>query len=110
MHVTAIRFEIEDGVPDELAGAVVGDVAAAARLVHGDAGVHERAGGRYDIGLLAACLHAQRDDGRMLEQKERVADATGAAVFDELLLQMEAGVVVDPAETACLEAPLIHHS
>jgi hypothetical protein len=34
MNVTAIRFEIDDGVTDELTRAVVGDIAATPGLVN----------------------------------------------------------------------------
>src|SRR3982751_1447311 len=42
MHVAAVRLEVEDGIPDDLAGPMVGDVAAAAGLVDFDAAPSQR--------------------------------------------------------------------
>jgi hypothetical protein len=59
--------QVEDGVADELAGAVVGDVAAAVDLVDADAFAGEHFIGGEDVG--AAGVAAQGEDGRVFEQQ-----------------------------------------
>ena len=43
-------------------------------------------------------IATQRDDWRVLEQEQYVADAAGFAEFDQFLLDAQAGSVVDAAE------------
>ena len=71
-HVAAIGLEIEDGVGHELAGAVVGDVAAPPGLVEGDAEPPARGLVGEDVRRLGAA--PERDDRVVLEEEERVAD------------------------------------
>ena len=100
MDVLPVRLEIEDGIGDQLSGAVIGDVAAAAGLDHVDAarGQHFRC--RDDVRARFSQLHAERDDMGVFEQQQRVGDALGTAIFDERLLQVERGRVRDDAEAA----------
>src|SRR5688572_26856213 len=86
MHIAPIRIQVEDRIADELAGAVVRDVAAAARLEYRNAGGRERSFTGDDVRALAAGLDAERDDRRMFEQQQRVANRAAAALLDELLL------------------------
>jgi len=69
----AEAVEVEDGIGDELARAVVGDVAAAVGFGDGDAGGEELGGcgGEMLPGVLAA---ADGDDGRVVFEEEEVAD------------------------------------
>ena len=76
--------QIEDGVADELAGTVIGDVAAAVDLVEGNAARSEQLVGGENIGAVGVA--PQREHGRMLEQQQRVADAFLLAQRDQLLL------------------------
>ncbi len=76
--------QIEDGVADELAGTVIGDIAAAVDFVEGDAARSEHLVGGENIGAVGVA--PQREHGRMLEQQQRVADAFLLAQRDELLL------------------------
>ena len=91
-----VAAQVEDGVADELAGAVVGDVAAAVDLVELDAAAGEQFVGGEDVG--AGGVAAEGENGRMLEQKERVADGAGLARGDDLGLDAQAFGVGDAAE------------
>ena len=55
-------------------------------------------GRRDDVRRLAAGPGAERDDRRMLEQEERVADRSGAPLLDQLFLQLDRRVVVEAPE------------
>jgi hypothetical protein len=95
MHITAIRPEIEDGITDELPGPVVGDVAAASGLMNLNAFSRERGRRRDDVRAAAASFGAEGDDWRMLEQQQRVANPSGAPIFDQLALHLERRGVLD---------------
>lgn len=76
--------EVEDGVGDDLAGAVVGDVAASVGLVELDTEGGEALGVGEDVirGTLAA---GDGDDGRVLDEVDGAQVAGGIAPgFDEL--------------------------
>ena len=91
-----VAAEVEDGVADELAGAVVGDVAAAVDFVdfYGSAG--EQVVGGQDVG--AGGVAAEGEDGWVFEEEERVADEVGFAGGYDFGLEAEAFGVGDAAE------------
>jgi hypothetical protein len=91
-----VAAEVEDGVADELAGAVIGDVATAVDLVDFDAALGEELVGREDIG--AAGVAAEGEDRRVFEEEERVADGSRFACGYDLGLDAEAFGVGDAAE------------
>ncbi len=93
--------EIEDGVADELAGAVIGDVAATVDLVEGYAAAGKELVGGEDVG--AAGVTAEGENGRMLEQEQDVFDAALEAEVNELRLQPEACVIRHAAEIEVLD-------
>ena len=62
-----IAAQVEDGVADELAGAVIRDVAAAVDLVDLDALLREEFVAGKDVG--AGAVAAEREDGWMLEEE-----------------------------------------
>src|SRR6516165_1808120 len=88
--------KIQDGVTDDLAGAVIGDVSATVRFVEfhgllaqdGFGGEQIRA-----IGIAAEC-----DDVRMLAEQEDVVDGAGFASGNKTLLQGEGLAVGDEAQ------------
>jgi hypothetical protein len=88
--------EIEDRVADQLAGAVVGHVAAAVDLVEGDAAAFEQLVRCQNVGTVG--VTAQGEHGRVLQQQEHVADAILLAEIDELGLETQGLGVVDAAE------------
>ena len=67
-----IAAQVDDGIADELAGAVIGDVAAAVNLVEFDALSHKEFVGREDVA--AVRVATEGEDRRMLEHQERIAD------------------------------------
>lgn len=91
-----IAAEVEDGVADDLARAVKGDVSAAVAFEKLDAALLQQIGRADHIRSLGVA--AERDNRRVLEQKEDVADLVVFAEGDELLLQAKAGWVVDGVE------------
>ena len=74
MHVAAIGLQVEDRIADDLAGTVIGDVAAAAGLVHLDAQLGEPLVGGDDVRAAAVALDAERDDGRVLQQEQEIGN------------------------------------
>ena len=72
--------QIEDGVTDELAGAVKGDVAAAIDFVEGDSAADEQFIGSENVGSVGVA--AEGEDRRVLEEQKRVVDATVEAQRD----------------------------
>ncbi len=88
--------EVEDGIADELSGAVEGDIAAAVGFEQFDAAGGEGFAGEEDVAAVGVA--AEGDDGRMFEEKEGVADTVLFAEFDEGLLEVERGGVVGEAE------------
>ncbi len=102
VQVAAIGLQVEDGVADELAGAVVGDVAAATGLEQLD-----RIRGALSFveqHVRRVTRRAERDDVRVLKQQERVIDVAGTTPADELLLQLQPLCVGDGAEPGNTEA------
>jgi len=88
--------QIEDGIADDLAGAMERDVAAAVALEEFDAALGEEFGGCDYVRSFGVA--AQRDYWLVFEQKQDIADFLFFAQSDELLLQAKACGVVDGAE------------
>ena len=103
VHVAAIGLEIDDRVADDLAGPVIGDVAAAPGLEHLDAARGQVVVGRENVRPAAVAAHAEREDGRMLDQQQQIADRAGAPLLDERALQRERVGVRHQAEAPDLE-------
>jgi hypothetical protein len=103
VHVAPIRPQVEDRVTDELARAVIGDVAAASCFEDGHALRGQRFRRRHDVRGFAAGLDAEGDDGRVFEQKQRVGDRSGPALVDQSRLQIQALAVVETPEAPHVE-------
>src|SRR5439155_19058925 len=88
MDVTPLRSERHDGVADQLSGAVIRHLAAACD----PADRHVARGGDPKMSGIRA--PAEREDGRMLEEQERIRP-TGEPARDETLLPGERLVIVD---------------
>ena len=97
--------QVEDGIADELAGAVVGDVATTIDFVEGDAAAREELIGCEDVG--AVCIAAEGEHRRVFEEQQNVADAALLAEFDQLRLEKERFAVVDAAEIEVLDHRLL---
>ena len=102
---TAQAAQIEDGVADELAGAVIGDVAAAIDFVKRDAAAGQELIGSENVGAVGVA--AQGEHGRMLEEQQDVADAALLAQLNQLRLQAQSFGVVDAAEIEVLNHGLL---
>ena len=96
VHVAPVGGEIEDRVADHLAGAVVGDVAAAAGLEHLEAALAQRLGGEEHV--LRARVAPEREDRVVLEQQQLVRDAPGLPFGDQALLDLQPASVGDSPE------------
>ena len=64
--------QVEDGIADELAGAVIGDVAAAVDFMEGDAAASKKLIRCQNVG--AVCVAAEGENGGMFEEQEGVVD------------------------------------
>ncbi len=93
--------EVEDGIADQLAGTVVGNVAATVDLVDGNAAAGQQFVRSKDVGAIGVATEGE--DGGVFEQEEGVADAAGAACFNELLLQAQSLGVIHAAEIEVLD-------
>ena len=93
--------EIEDWVADELAWAVVGDVAAAIDFVKRDTACGEEFVGGEDVG--AAGISAEGEDGRVFEEKQGVVDRSGEAQASDFRLDAKGFVVGYAAEVEVLD-------
>src|SRR5436190_14827872 len=103
VHVAAFGLEVEDRIADELTRAVIRHVAAAAGLEQADALRGERLGRLEHVRQIVARLDAERDDVGVLEEQQRVGDLSALALLDERLLQREAVLVADQAETLYIQ-------
>ena len=88
--------QVEDGVGDQLSGAVEGDIAAAVDLVHLDAAGGEQLARGDDVGRTRVA--SQGDDRRMLDKEQDVGDASLLAQLDQCFLQAQSGRVIAVAE------------
>jgi hypothetical protein len=93
MNVAADGIEIEDGIADELAGTVIGDVAASVCFAELDIFLSEDIFGGEEIFL--AGVAAEGEDVRMFAEEEDVVDGAGFAGGDDALLE---GVGSGPGE------------
>ena len=88
--------QVEDGVSDELAGAVVGDLAATVSLVDGNA-----EGGELGVcgqQMLVAAEAAAGVDVRVFEEEKSVGGESVVDAIYELVLQLASAEVFDGAE------------
>lgn len=91
-----VAAEVEDGVADELARTVVGDVSSAIDLVYLDAFLGEELVGGQDVGTCG--VSTEGEDRGMLEEQEGVADLIRLAGGDDSLLDGEAFGIGNAAE------------
>jgi len=92
--------EVEDGVADELAGAVIGDVAAAVDFVKGDAAAGKELVGGQDVGAVGVA--AKGENARVFEEEQDVVDAALEAELDQLRLETKSFAVGNAAEIEVL--------
>ncbi len=85
VDVAPVGGEVEDRVAHDLPRAVIGDVAAPARLEELEAAVLERVLGEEHV--LAPRVAAQGEDGVVLEEEQGVGDPPGLPVRHQLRLE-----------------------
>ena len=88
--------QVEDGIAHQLAGAVIGHVAAAADLVNGDAAAGQQLVRGKNV--RAVRVTAQRNHRRMFEQKQHVPDAALGDERGHLRLEAQTFAVLHAAE------------
>ena len=98
-------FETNDRIADQLAGAVVGDVAAAVRR-------HDARAARFDGMTVrhdgaAGGVATDRDHVRVLDENEDVVALVALEAFDVRFLQREGVVVVDDTEVDRTTHPVV---
>jgi len=85
-HCEVMLSEGENRIADELAGTVIGYVAAALYTVDGDASTSELVIGRQDVRRV--CVATQSDGWLMLKQEEHVANALVASCLNQCMLKL----------------------
>ena len=105
VNVAAIGLEVDNGVADELTGAVIGDVAATSCFVDVDASSCQLIGRREDVAAPAVPPHAERQDVRMFEEEQQIVHLASLPFIDERALQRECVVVRDEPERPNLKLP-----
>ena len=98
MEVAAVAVQVDDRVPDELPGAVVGDVAAPLDVEDLDAAPLERLARGQEV--LRPARAAEGDDRRVLAEEERVGHLASLAPAGEVALERQRLGVGDAAEVA----------
>ena len=100
--------QIKDGIADELAGTVKSHVTAAVGLMQ----FHSIAGQEFTRShdILRSCIAAQSDDRRMLQQEQRVSDASFFNQTDKRLLQVQRNGVIHAAEKKDIDQAQRHPS
>jgi hypothetical protein len=88
--------QVEDGVADELAGAVEGDVTTAVAFEKFHAALGEEFRRSNHVGSFRVA--AESDHRRVFEQEQNVADLLLFTQVNELPLQAQAGGVVNGSE------------
>src|ERR1019366_3178623 len=84
-HAQARALQVNERIDDELSGPVIGDLATAIDLQHGNVA------GREQVG--AACVHAEREDRRVLEKPDLIR-AFAVTLVGEFLHRTISGLVV----------------
>ena len=101
-HVALPFSQIQDRIADDLAGAVIGDVAAAIGGIELDSGAAQRVFARQQIfGVAVAAL---RDHVRMLDEQELIGNQPALALFDQILLDGERVAIAHAPQVANFEA------
>src|SRR5207247_4419332 len=95
-HVTPVRAQVQNRIPDQLAGPVVGDLTAPTRVGDRHTPLPERRLAEQDV--LAAGIPAQRDHRRVLEEEEVLLPAPLHEAGALVLERRRFGVIDAPEE------------
>ena len=105
VDVAAIGLQIDDGIADELTGAVIGDVATTPCFVNVDASSGQLIGRREDVAAPAVAPHAESQDVRMFQEQQQIVQLAPLPFIDERALQRKCFVVRDEPERPNLKLP-----
>ena len=103
-QVRAVSSEVHDGVADDLARAMVGDVSAAVGVEELDAMVGEFRFRDQDVIEIPGA--AEGDDGWVFEEQKGIGDLAGDAAVPEVGLEVEGVLIVKEAQIQELEHSL----
>ena len=103
VNVAPVGLQVDDGIADDLPGAVVGDVAAAAGFEDVDPTRGERFRRREDVRSAAITANAECEHRRMLEQEKLIRSTVRAPLLDELALQGQSFAIGNEAEATDFE-------
>jgi hypothetical protein len=98
VYIATIGPQVENWISDQLSGPVVGDVAAAPRLVHRDLPRGQHFGRRNQVRPGGICFDAERNYVRMFEKEEKIGNALSPALFYQRLLHIARGRVENDAK------------
>jgi hypothetical protein len=102
MHIAPVWTQIENRISNDLSGAVIRHITAAAGVVHLDAVQRELPVAGSDM-RTAITPDAESNHRRMLEKDQEIGDAAGATLFDKRLLQIKRLPVRNEPESAYFE-------
>jgi hypothetical protein len=91
-------MQIDNRVSHQLAGAVVGNVAAAVDIVDRDTTFQQLL--RREEDVVAAAPAAEGEGVRMLEEQQNIRDSIATSRLGELPLQSPGFVVIDASQAA----------
>jgi hypothetical protein len=100
VDVATIGIEVNDRVAHDLAGTVVGHIAAASGLEDLDAPGGQHVLGRQNVGTTAVAADAQGQHRRVLDEEQQIADVPRLALGDEGTLQRKRIGIRDQAKPA----------
>src|SRR5579871_745877 len=104
-HVALPFSQIENGISDDLTGAMIGDVAAPIGGMKGNAGAAQDFFARQQI--FGVPVAAERDDVRVLDDQELVGNELPLALLHQVLLYAEGFSIPHPPEIT--NFPGAHH-
>src|SRR5947209_1948465 len=100
-HAQPAGAESHNGIADELPRPVIGDETAARRALDADAELRQRGFSREDV--LGRPAASERDDRRMLEQQQRVANLVAQPPLHQLVLEPHGVGVANAPQVTHLE-------
>ncbi len=105
MHVHAVGLQVDDGIADDLSWTMVRDVAAATRLVDLDAACGQNVGKGKDMAPSAIAANAERQNVRVFDEEQLIADDAVPPPLDQFALQGKRIGVRDTSEPPDFNLP-----
>jgi hypothetical protein len=95
-NVAADSVQIENGITDDLARSMIGNIATAIRMMKFHTRLAQKVLG--DVQVLAVAASAKSDDVGMFAEEQEIGRSSDLARGDEALLERGGFAVSDPAE------------